>query len=254
MRTLLQLSDLHFGATDPALPEAAIRFCRDAVPDVVAISGDLTQRARACEFAQVREFVASLGSPCVVVPGNHDVPFFPPWERLSRPLRRYRDGLGRHVRDQFEDEELLVLGVSTAHGWTLQAGRVSALEEQRAMEAWKRAGPRCKILITHHPISSRRLRPRMRAAWVEAPKLLKDGPELALAGHLHVRSAEEIDGVVHVRSGTTLSTRKRRNGNSLNVIRIGTGSIEVIPWVWDPQAGRFEPGKASHFARKQPLT
>jgi 3',5'-cyclic AMP phosphodiesterase CpdA len=46
MRTVAHLSDLHFGRVDPALIEPLLRSVETASPDVVVVSGDLTQRAR----------------------------------------------------------------------------------------------------------------------------------------------------------------------------------------------------------------
>ena len=74
MRTIVHLSDLHFGRIDPAILRPLIEFISVARPDVVAISGDLTQRARTKEFVAAREFLASIPFPQVVVPGNHDIP------------------------------------------------------------------------------------------------------------------------------------------------------------------------------------
>ena len=46
MKTLVHLSDLHFGRIDPALVDPLRRAVVELKPDLVAISGDFTQRAR----------------------------------------------------------------------------------------------------------------------------------------------------------------------------------------------------------------
>src|SRR5574338_538133 len=74
MRTILHLSDIHMGRIDPALVATLTATIRTVMPDLVAISGDLTQRARETEFLQARRFIDALGRPVLVVPGNHDVP------------------------------------------------------------------------------------------------------------------------------------------------------------------------------------
>src|SRR5688500_13800207 len=76
MTSILHVSDLHFGR--PAVPEqidnvealvASRRF------DVVAVSGDVSQRARAGEFQRAAVFLrdAARVSKTIIVPGNHDV-------------------------------------------------------------------------------------------------------------------------------------------------------------------------------------
>jgi 3',5'-cyclic AMP phosphodiesterase CpdA len=68
MRTLVHLSDLHFGRLDPAVLEPLRRAVHDARPDLVAISGDFTQRARRTQFAAARAFMDTLQPPKLVVP------------------------------------------------------------------------------------------------------------------------------------------------------------------------------------------
>jgi len=74
--TLFHCSDLHFG--HPAVPEqyeAIEAIIQERRFDVVAISGDVSQRARAGEFQRARVFIqhAERWSKTIVVPGNHDV-------------------------------------------------------------------------------------------------------------------------------------------------------------------------------------
>ena len=76
MTTVLHVSDLHFGR--PAVPAhiAALEsLVTDQPFDVVAVSGDLSQRARAGEFQRAAVFLRDAGrvSRTITVPGNHDV-------------------------------------------------------------------------------------------------------------------------------------------------------------------------------------
>src|SRR5215207_10870058 len=95
MRTIVHLSDLHFGAANPVLVSALIHDVRQLAPDVVAVSGDLTQRARRTQFRAARDFLEALPAPQVVVPGNHDVPLYNVFARFAMPLRGFRE----HVAD-----------------------------------------------------------------------------------------------------------------------------------------------------------
>ena len=89
MRTLVHLSDLHFGRVDAELIEPLLVSVADAKPDLVVISGDLTQRARKRQFEAARAFLDRLPRPRIVVPGNHDVPLYRVWERFLSPLGKY---------------------------------------------------------------------------------------------------------------------------------------------------------------------
>ncbi|WP_223427880.1 metallophosphoesterase family protein [Tateyamaria pelophila] len=74
MKRLLHVSDLHFGRDRPELLSPLIDKINTLAPDLVAISGDLTQRARAAQFARARELIDRIESLVLVVPGNHDTP------------------------------------------------------------------------------------------------------------------------------------------------------------------------------------
>ncbi len=74
MHTVAHLSDLHFGRTDPQVVSALTVALQNLNPDLVVISGDLTQRAKHSEFREARTFIAQLPGETLVVPGNHDVP------------------------------------------------------------------------------------------------------------------------------------------------------------------------------------
>ena len=72
--TLFHISDLHFGLED----RRALGWVADAItaerPAAVAVTGDLTMRARRREFAAANAWIARLTAPVTVEPGNHDLP------------------------------------------------------------------------------------------------------------------------------------------------------------------------------------
>jgi 3',5'-cyclic AMP phosphodiesterase CpdA len=67
VRTIVHLSDLHFGRIDPELPPALQRAVVEAAPDLVVVSGDLTQRARLAEFKAAARFLEGLPTPQLTV-------------------------------------------------------------------------------------------------------------------------------------------------------------------------------------------
>ena len=113
MRTVIHLSDLHFGRVDRAVVDAVRHTVHDLAPDLVAVSGDFTQRARARQFAEAREFLASLPSPQLIVPGNHDVPLHNVFARFFNPLGGYRRHMTDNLMPHFIDRELVVIGASS---------------------------------------------------------------------------------------------------------------------------------------------
>ena len=87
---LLHLSDLHFGTERPECIRAIQKFCIEQQPEVVVVSGDLTQRAKFKEFYACKQFLESLKIPYFVVPGNHDIPLYHLWNRAFRPFGLYQ--------------------------------------------------------------------------------------------------------------------------------------------------------------------
>ena len=88
MRVIVHLSDIHFGRIEPPTVAALTEAIGRIRPHLLAVSGDLTQRARRTEFAQARRFLDALPFQRLVVPGNHDVPLYNVFTRFLAPLAR----------------------------------------------------------------------------------------------------------------------------------------------------------------------
>src|SRR4051794_13402333 len=147
MRTLLHISDLHFGRVDSRLVEALRASVEELRPDVIAVSGDLTQRAKRREFAAASAFLGSLRPPKIIVPGNHDIPLYNVFTRFGRPLDRYRRYIGSQIEPSFMDDEIAVVGVNTARSLTFKGGRINADQVKRARDLFCDAVSRVRILV-----------------------------------------------------------------------------------------------------------
>ena len=128
MRTIVHLSDLHFGRLDPRMVAPLVAAVDAVGPDLVAVSGDLTQRARRGQFADAHAFLAALRFPRLVVPGNHDVPLYDIATRFLRPLARYRRFIANDVEPIFADEEIIAIGLNSARSLTFGRGRLNELQ------------------------------------------------------------------------------------------------------------------------------
>lgn len=262
MRTVVQLSDLHFGAIDERLL-APLRARIEALdPHLVVISGDLTQRAKPRQFDAAREWLEALPKPQVVVPGNHDVPLYNVFMRFAAPLRRYKRHFSPELEPQFIDDELAVVGVSTARSLVFKGGRINQAQIDRVRDVFCRLPEAVtKIVVTHHPFD-------MPQDWDErdqiagrARKALKElarcGADVYVSGHLHkahtsgLASVVELPGLkpLFVAAGTATSTRGRGEKNEFNVLRTRPGEIEVEQHEWDDAAGDFRPSHKSVFHR-----
>ena len=139
MRTLVHLSDLHFGRIDPIVVDALRDTVRAIAPDLVAVSGDFTQRARSKQFTDARRFLDSLPTPQLIVPGNHDVPLHNVFARFFNPLGGYRHHMTGDLQPHFIDPELVVIGTDTTRSFTIGGGGIRRRELHRIRELLKDA-------------------------------------------------------------------------------------------------------------------
>jgi len=258
VRTIVHLSDIHFGRLDPATGPPLRAAISRLMPDLLAVSGDLTQRARREEFAQAKTFLESLPFKRLVVPGNHDVPLYNVFARFLAPLRRYQHTITADLSPVYRDDEMIVVGVNTARSWTWGEGRINARQIDDVV-AHLSGAPRdlIRIVVTHHPFDLpegvREERLLGRAAMAMA-KLSTAGADLFLAGHLHVshigHTAERYQVAGHsalvVQAGT-VSTRSRGEHPSFNVLRIQRPHISVARLAWDQTPGAFSEMAESRY-------
>ena len=260
MRTLIHLSDLHFGRIQEALIRPLIDSVAQLNPDVIAVSGDLTQRARDKQFQAARYFLDALPAIKIVVPGNHDVPLYNVAARLHR-LKRYR----RHITDDLEpfysDHEIAVLGMNTARSLTFKGGRINDRQVARMKERLSGlADTVAKVVVTHHPFDLPEAYPKA-AVVGRAPmainRLRDCRVDLFLAGHFHVSSATPmtfsyaVNGYssLIVQAGTAISTRTRGEANAFNVILIDVPYISVERREWNSEYATFGSSAIDHFQR-----
>ncbi len=260
MRTVAHISDLHFGAHDPLVVERLHEALVAARPDVVVVSGDLTQRAKRSQFREADAFFRRLeaaGFPLVVVPGNHDIPLYDIFRRLLFPLGRYCRIIARGRGADYRDGEIAVLGLFSAHGLTVKDGRLTRVHIARIGETFGAVGPdTIKLLVTHHPLvplpgdeegeiedalhGAKRALRAVRAAHVH----------IIMAGHHHAATVA-IGGpqlsadpqVMVVQAGTATSYRRRGTPNSFNLLKIAPGRLVV-----DEMTAEGGPFTCSHSA------
>jgi 3',5'-cyclic AMP phosphodiesterase CpdA len=250
VRTLVHLSDLHFGRIDAALLGPLRTAVLGTKPDLIAISGDFTQRAKRSEFADARRFLMSLDAPQLRVPGNHDVPLWNIGARFFTPLDRYKTYISSELEPEHIDDEIAVVGVNTARSLTWGEGRIAGRQVERIVLRLADVPPSSiRIIVTHHPfdlppgVHERRLLGRAHQAMA---RLARANADLFLSGHLHKSHASHsveryrIEGhsALIVQAGT-VSTRGRGEQPSFNVLEIQRPAIQLSKYVWDPASADF---------------
>lgn len=263
MTLLLQISDPHFGTEQPPVVVALLRLANALQPDLVVMSGDITQRARRAQFSAARAFVDAFSAfgatQFVVVPGNHDIPLYDLFARIAHPYANHQHVFGDDLEPVFESDELLVIGVNTTRAYRRKDGEVSAKQVERVARLLVDATPlQLRVVVTHQPVVAARandirnlLHGRERAIerWSQA------GVDLILGGHIHLPYVTPLHVAYKdlprrmwaVQAGTALSSRVRgRVPNSVNVINYdasttGKRRATVVRWDFNRASASFEP-------------
>jgi len=233
MSVLLQISDTHFGTERPQVVEALIALAAQQRPELVVLSGDITQRARPEQFRAAKAFVDRLGAPVLAIPGNHDVALFDLWARLTRPYACYSAVFGADLEPVHLSQDLLVVGVNTTRAWRHKNGEVSAAQIDRVANLLTAARPRqLRVVVVHQPaaVTQTRDRPNLLRGHRAATRVWSAaGADLVMGGHIHLPYTLALHGLARrlwvVQAGTAVSSRIRPGApNSVNILRWGEAS------------------------------
>jgi 3',5'-cyclic AMP phosphodiesterase CpdA len=258
VKTIAHISDLHFGRHDETAAERLVADLSEVRPDVVVVTGDLTQRARRSQFAAARAFLEKLPRPVIVVPGNHDVPLYDVIQRFVGQLSRYRRYICAELQPFFANDEIAILGLNTARSATFSNGRISHTQVAAIKTLFAEVpADRLRILAIHHPlavpVSAGELVPVGRAAMARKA-MIETGVRVVLSGHYHRAFSGDLPGsdliadglILFVHAGTAISTRLRGEPNSYNLLRIEPMTVTCIVRVF---AGKnFADAEAARYA------
>jgi 3',5'-cyclic AMP phosphodiesterase CpdA len=267
---VVHLGDLHFGR-DALLEQidALEELIPSLDPGAIAVSGDLTQRARHGEFQRALAFIKTLRrtAPVLVVPGNHDVEWWTsPFGILGRDrlYRKYRRYFGNDLTPVLAVPGIVMAGALTAHGvapgsmtWNLNdmavKGHLPAAEVARVRNIFDAAPPgTAKYLVLHHNVLPGQISRRMGLAhWKRAQRqIVETGADVVLCGHDHQEGVDQLDGRVVVSTASTHTGRTRgRRAAAFNLVRVEPDATEVRHLHWESASGRFVPASIERFAR-----
>jgi len=265
--TILHASDIQFGKPYlAAVGDAFVSFAHELGADLVVVAGDLTQRAKAREFAGVRALLDRLPEvPVVVTPGNHDVPLYRFWERAFTPYLSWGRAMGPELDTLTRLDGATVVALnSSAPRRTIVAGRVDAHQVEFARRHFAESPDiDTRVLVIHHhfvPTPDREGGSVIPGGAGLLAAFEEMGVDLILGGHVHQthlttsRRLVQGDGpgIPLIACGTTASRRGRgpeAGQNTLNVVRLTESAIDVQPHRFDEGIGSFVPVESTSFPR-----
>lgn len=246
---LLHLSDLHFGTEREVCIQAIRQFCQQYRPEVMVVSGDLTQRARFKQFYACRQFLDSLSVPYLVVPGNHDIPLYHVWNRFFSPFVRYQMFFG-HLETTLETEHFYLIGINSIRRRYHTKGHISLTQIQETYQKLQHApAHKIKLVVFHQPFYTSSPRAGIHEnkdcpilGKIALQQWGKTGLFGILHGHLHQTAVYDLTQIYHldidhpiydIHAGTAVSSRLHHDSsNSFNVI-LENGTIQHY-WFDEP--------------------
>ncbi len=257
MRKIAHISDLHFGRIDPRIAEGLLQDLALCRPDLVVVSGDLTQRARSGQFRRAQSFLGRIAAPKLIIPGNHDVPLYNLARRFAYPLRAYQRHISADLNPVYRDEQIAVFGVNTTRRFPFVNGRISRDQiETVCNEILPLGGRIFKTVVTHHPFLA--LPQDERYGLVGRAKralrrFAECGVDLILAGHFHRGYSglsypeDETGRRILIVQASTVSSRTRGEPNGYNMLAIRPPDLTLMHRVWD--GIRFREGVRENWRR-----
>ena len=248
----MQISDPHFGTEQAPVVEALAALALQQHPDLVVVSGDITQRARRRQFRDARAFLDRLGVPMLTIPGNHDIPLFDLGRRVLHPYSRYSAAFGDELEPVHSSRDLLVVCVNTTRWYRHKNGEVSAEQVAHVAKRLAIALPeQLRVVVVHQPVAVLREEDehdRLRGHTAALQAWSAAGADLVMGGHIHLPYVMSLPDLPRplwaVQAGTAVSSRVRDGiPNSVNVLRWGAdatpGRCVIERWDYDGELRSF---------------
>ena len=258
MLRILHGSDLQMGRPfRPRAAKALRQLAFELDPNLIVISGDLTQRAKVHEFQAAWKLLEELPQvPIVVTPGNHDVPLYRFWERLLVPYRSWNRTIPHNLDSVTVVPGATVVALNSASPWrAIVGGRLTQAQLRFARQSFdNESTDGIRVLVTHHHFVCKSAGGGGRPI-PDAQLILKQIEEMevdvVLSGHLHRAQVAmsrdvvpgESSGIPLITAGTATSRRGRgeeRGINTVNVLDVMEHQIRVTPHLLENNEGVFE--------------
>jgi 3',5'-cyclic AMP phosphodiesterase CpdA len=244
---IVQVSDLHAGTLEePEVEEDLRALVAETEPELVVASGDLTHRNKREQHERAASLLRSLERPLLVIPGNHDIPAWPPF-RFTRTFAQFQREWP-DLEPIYRSDSLVVCGLNSVRPWKQQGGALRRAQLDRVAQVFADApSGALRMVALHHHLMGAPWRTRKRTIANRSSvlgALVDAGAEVIVSGHVHqstIGERREFEVVHEAVHGTTVVTapglgqpRPRRRGEArgLHVFEADERVLRVRTFAW----------------------
>lgn len=235
---IIHLSDLHFGMHNQVIIDSFCMSLPRLNPDLIIISGDLTQRATNEHYKMLNLFINQLPVPFLAVPGNHDIPLYNLWARLNYPFKNFKNYVSKTLTTCFENNEVKILGVNSVTPYKIKDGTLNKKTINLIQNFFNEDSGQLNILFFHHNLNyfSGMHHPLNNAE--ELINYLKISPvDIVCTGHLHYSNLKLIpkdqSNLYAILHAGSLSCQRTKDGkNSFYIINTKNKNCTIESWVF----------------------
>ncbi|MBQ2226944.1 MAG: metallophosphoesterase [Methanobrevibacter sp.] len=228
MTLIAHISDLHISgySFDEEIFYQAVSEINELQPDMIILTGDITDNGYYRELEQAKKYLAMFEAPLFAVPGNHDA--------RNLGYQTFEELIGEKSWKLTMDGNFTVIGLDSSspdedkgHVGTPQHMWLEhQLDECVVNECFS-------IVALHHHVVPIPQTGRERNVLSDAGDILKTltlhEVDLVLSGHKHVPNIWKVNETLIINAGSLCSNKLRgKNGNSYNVYRITEDEIEIF--------------------------
>jgi len=229
------------------------RLVAESDPELVVASGDLTHRNKREQHARAARFLRSFERPLLVIPGNHDIPVWPPG-RFTSTFDAFRREWPE-TEPVYRSEQIVACGLNSVRPWKHQGGALRLDQIEAVARTFAEAPPAAlRLAALHHhllgaPWRTRKLTIANRSTVLGG--LVDAGAELIVSGHVHqstvgerrefevlTASSRPHATTVAIAPGLGQPRPKRRGeARGLHVYEADARSLRVLTYAWAPGVG-----------------
>ena len=225
-RQITHISDIHVADQHflPNLMEQVIRVINEIEPEIMVITGDLTENGDPSEFKRAKSYIERINCETeVVIPGNHDV--------RNVGYLGFEEIFGHRTTIE-KYEGITIVGIDSTQP-DLDDGHVGREKYGWIEQCLDTDG--FKVVALHHHLIPVPKTGRERNILVDAGDvlelLIRCGVDPVLCGHKHVPWIWSLNGMVIANAGTACTNRVKWNiPQSFNLIEIDEeekGTIKI---------------------------